>query len=320
VSKSDVVFSNLRGDVPAKLRILYDDLKHRNPAIVCCSLSGFGMTGPRSREPGYDYILQGLAGWMSVTGEPEGPPVKSGLSLVDYSGGFVAAISLLAAVHAAKRDGLGTDCDVSLFDTAIGLLTYVGAWHLTEGYSPERTAQSAHPTLVPFQNFATADGWIVVACGKEKFWTRLVDAMELQDWASDPRFGSFTTRASNRAEVVRRLQARFYERSTASWVDLLSSRGIPVAPVNSVEQALRDPQIEARGLTAEVRHPQWPRLRRLVPPVRVGKVGSDQREADLAPALGQDQEWVLKTVAGYDDRKISALRRAGAFGEMSPDA
>ncbi|WP_143308921.1 CaiB/BaiF CoA transferase family protein, partial [Candidatus Entotheonella palauensis] len=115
---SDAVYSNLRGDVPARLRILYDDLKHLNPAIVCCSLSGFGMTGPRQKEPGYDYILQGLAGWMSLTGEPDGPPTKSGLSLVDYSGGFVAALSLMVGLHAARRDGTGMDCDVSLFDTA----------------------------------------------------------------------------------------------------------------------------------------------------------------------------------------------------------
>lgn len=133
VKVSDVVYSNLRGDVPKKIGITYDDLKHLNPAIVCCSLTGFGMNGPRSREPGYDYVLQGLAGWMDLTGEPDGPPTKSGLSLVDYSGGFVAAISLLAGLHAARRDGVGMDCDVSLYDTAIGLLTYPAVWHLNAG-------------------------------------------------------------------------------------------------------------------------------------------------------------------------------------------
>ena len=126
VAVSDVVYSNLRGDVPEKMRIRYDDLKHLNPRIVCVSLTGFGMTGPRRAEPGYDYVLQGLAGWMELTGEPDGPPTKSGLSMVDYSGGFVAAISLLAGVHAARRDGVGMDCDVSLYDTAVTMLTYPG--------------------------------------------------------------------------------------------------------------------------------------------------------------------------------------------------
>ncbi len=130
VKVADVVYSNLRGDVPKKMRITYEDLKSFNPSIVCCSLTGFGMDGPRSQEPGYDYILQGLAGWMDVTGEPDGPPTKSGLSMVDYSGGLISAIALLAAVHAARRDGIGMDCDVSLYDTAIGMLTYPAAWHL----------------------------------------------------------------------------------------------------------------------------------------------------------------------------------------------
>ena len=159
--------------MPEKIKIRYEDLKHLNPAIVCCSLTGFGMTGPRRNEPGYDYVLQALAGWMDLTGEPEGPPSKSGLSMVDYSGGFVAAISLLAGIHAARRDGVGMDCDVSLYDTAIGMLTYPATWHLNAGFQPARTRHSAHPSLVPFQAFEAKDGWIVVGCAKEKFWQRL---------------------------------------------------------------------------------------------------------------------------------------------------
>ncbi|GAA4988904.1 hypothetical protein GCM10023205_69920 [Yinghuangia aomiensis] len=157
VCVSDVVYSNLRGDVPAKIGITYDDLKHLNPRIVCCSLSGFGMTGPRIAEPGYDYVLQGLLGWMDATGEPDGPPTKSGLSLVDYSAGFVAAIAVLAGVHAARRDGVGMDCDVSLFDTALALLNYPAAWHLNAGYTPHRTRRSSHPSLVAAAVLAARD-------------------------------------------------------------------------------------------------------------------------------------------------------------------
>jgi crotonobetainyl-CoA:carnitine CoA-transferase CaiB-like acyl-CoA transferase len=148
VRVSDVVYSNWRGDVPAKLRIRYEDLCRVNRRIVCCSLSGFGTTGPRADEPGYDYVLQALAGWMSLTGEPDGPPAKSALSLVDYSGGLAAGISLLAAVHAARRDGRGMDCDVSLYDTAIGMLTYLATWNLNGGFEPVRTRHSAHPSIV----------------------------------------------------------------------------------------------------------------------------------------------------------------------------
>ena len=147
VRESDVVFSNLRGDVPEKLGIRYEDLRHLNAAIVCCSLSGFGMTGPRSNQPGYDYIVQGLAGWMDLTGEPGGPPAKSGLSLVDWSGGYVAALAILVGLHASRRDGVGCDCDVSLFDNAISLLTYLATWNLTNGFVPVRTRHSAFRTL-----------------------------------------------------------------------------------------------------------------------------------------------------------------------------
>ena len=157
VKVCDVVYSNLRGDVPAKMKITYNDLKHLNPKIVCVSLTGFGMTGPRSSEPGYDYILQGLGGWMDLTGEPDGPPTKSGLSMVDFSGGFIAAISLLAGVHAARRDGVGMDCDLSLYDAAISMLTYPAVWHMNAGFEPVRTHHSAHPSLVPFQAFEASE-------------------------------------------------------------------------------------------------------------------------------------------------------------------
>ncbi|MGH7716841.1 MAG: CaiB/BaiF CoA transferase family protein, partial [Vulcanimicrobiaceae bacterium] len=138
VRKSDAVYSNLRGDIPKKLRITYDDLKGANPRIVCCSLSGFGMTGPRRKDPAYDYILQGIAGWMSVTGEPDGPPAKSGLSVVDFAGGYVAALAMMIGIHAARRDGKGMDCDTSLFDVAIGMTNYLATWNLSAGDVPKR--------------------------------------------------------------------------------------------------------------------------------------------------------------------------------------
>src|ERR1700688_2606277 len=139
VRVSDVVYSNVRGDVPHTLRVNYDDLKHLNPTIVCCALTGVGITGSRKNEPGYDYFLQGIAGCMDLTGEPSAPPAKSGLSLVDYSSGLVAAVAVLAGVHAARRDGVGMDCDVSLFDTALAMLTYPAIWDLHGDFTPART-------------------------------------------------------------------------------------------------------------------------------------------------------------------------------------
>jgi crotonobetainyl-CoA:carnitine CoA-transferase CaiB-like acyl-CoA transferase len=166
VRHADAVFSNLRGDLPARLGLTYEHLGPINPRIVCCSLSGFGMTGPRAAEPAYDYLLQGLAGWMSICGEPDGPPTKTGLSLVDMIGGTVAALSMLAGIHRARRDGVGCDCDVSLHEVALSYLNYVGTWHLSGGYVPGRPPMSAHPSIVPFQNLPARDGWLVVACAK----------------------------------------------------------------------------------------------------------------------------------------------------------
>lgn len=311
VRVSDVVYSNLRGDVPARLRLRYEDLEAVNPRIVCCSLSGFGMTGPRSREPAYDYILQGMAGWMSLTGEPDGPPAKSGLSLVDYSGGFVAALAVLAGLHAARRDGVGMDCDVSLFDTAVSLLAYLGTWYLTAGCVPQRAPQSAHPSLVPFQNFRTADGWIVVACPKEKFWERLCEVIGQPELARDPRFADFAARRAHAETLLPILEKAFGQAVSAHWLERLSAAGVPCGPVNSVAEALRDPQMAARGLVVETSHPQFGVVRQLVSPVRVGPERPAQRRA---PRRHEDADAILRALLGYDDGRIAALAGRGAFG------
>lgn len=311
VKCSDVVYSNLRGDVPARLGIRYCDLKGLNEKIVCCSLSGFGMTGPLRGQPGYDYLMQGLSGWMSLTGDPEGPPEKTGLSLVDYSGGFVAAIAILAGVHAARRDGTGMDCDLSLYDTAISLLTYIGTWHLTAGYEPERMARSAHPSLIPFQIFPAKDGWVIAGCAKEKFWRRLTEELGVPELAEDPRFVTFKDRYSNRAELQFILDEKFKERTVAEWLSILRRASVPVAPVNDVATALNEPQTVARQLVLASKHDRFGDVKKLSSPVRVGEPLSC---ASRAPKRGEHTAEVMAKILHYDHAKIDALRRAGAFG------
>src|SRR5665213_324186 len=308
---SDIVFSNLRGDVPERLAIRYDDLKHINLKIVCCSLSGYGMTGPRRADPGYDYVVQGLTGWMDLTGEPNGPPTKSGLSLVDYSGGLVAAISMLAALHAARRDGVGTDCDVSLFETAMSMLTYPAAWELNGDFVPRRTHHSAHPSIVPFQVFESKDGWIVVACPKEKFWRRLVDAMELEELASDPRFEGFAARREHAHEVLSILERAFVSRSTSEWEAILSAAQVPCGPVNSVAQALVDPQSVARHVVVSTEHPRFGEVRQVASAVRVGDEPATHRRA---PRRHEDADAILGDLLGYSEQFRSELSADGAFG------
>ena len=188
VRGSDAVFSNLRGDGPAKLGLRYEDLKDVNPRIVCCSLSGFGMTGPRAAEPAYDNLMQALAGWMSVTGEPDGPPTRSGLSLVDLSGGYVAAIALLSGLLArTARRGRAATATSRCSRPPSHELMYLGTWAASRGFVPPRRPNSSHPSIVPFQSFATADGWIAVACPKEPFWRALCDALARPEWAEGSR-------------------------------------------------------------------------------------------------------------------------------------
>ncbi|MEU6130804.1 CoA transferase [Saccharopolyspora sp. NPDC047091] len=311
VGVSDAVYSNLRGDVPAKMGIRYEDLKHLNPQIVCCSLSGYGMTGPRAKQPGYDYMLQGLAGWMSVTGEPDGPPTKSGLSMVDYSGGLVAAISLLSAIHGARRDGVGSDCDVSLYDTAIGMLTYLATWHLNAEFEPKRTHHSAHPSLVPFQNFPTADSWIVIGCAKQKFWEKFVDVLGSPAWAAEARFATTSDRYENSADCVRLIEQELARRGTAEWLELLEAAGVPCAPINSIPQALREEHTAARGMVVTTEHPRFGEVKQVASPVRAGEPRTDHQRA---PFLGEHTSSTLDELLGLDADEFRRLAGEGAFG------
>jgi crotonobetainyl-CoA:carnitine CoA-transferase CaiB-like acyl-CoA transferase len=311
VRGSDAVFSNLRGDGPAKLGLTYDALRQVNPRIVCVSLTGFGMTGPRATEAGYDYIIQAMAGWMSLTGDPDGPPTKSGLSLVDLSGGYVAAIALLAGLHRAQRDGEGCDADVSLFETALSELMYVGTWAATHGHVTPRRANSAHPSIVPFQAFATADGHITVAAAKQHFWTRLCDAIGRPDLREDPRYATFALRDEHRDELLAELDAVFASRRSDEWVALLVDAGVPVGRVNEVAEALEDPQTVARGTVVEIEHPNLGTVREIATPLRLT---GELPEPTRAPFLGEHTEELLQGLCGYSEERTAALRDAGAFG------
>jgi len=313
---SDAVYSNLRGDVPDKLGLRYANLAHLNPAIVCVSLSGFGMTGPRRAEPGYDYILQALTGWMSLTGEVGGPPTKSGLSLVDFSGGYVAAITLLAGIHAARRDGIGMDCDLSLYDVAMSLLTYQATWHLTSGWEPERLSRSAHPSLVPFQLFQGSDDWFVLACAKEKFYKQVVALIGRPELADEPGFDSFAARAENRDEVIAVLDEAFAEHTAAHWVEALQEAGVPAAPIRTVAEAMDDAHTADRNLVTETEHPHFGTVRSMISPVRVGDdpAGFDHKRA---PSRNEHAADVLAGLLGYSNDKVTALERDGAFGTRS---
>jgi crotonobetainyl-CoA:carnitine CoA-transferase CaiB-like acyl-CoA transferase len=227
--------------------------------------------------------VQGFAGWMQLKGEPDGPPTKSGLSLVDLSGGYAAALAIMAGLWRARREGAGCDCDVALLDVAQHELMYIGTWAASRRYVPPRRSKSAHPSLVPFQNFETADGWIVVAAPKEKFWSRLCEAIGRPELATDPRFADFGARDRNRDALAPILEEAFRTRSSAEWLETLRVTGVPCAPVHDVLDAVEEARL------VEYEHPTLGTVRQVASPLRLS--GAEPPVA-RAPFRGEHDEEV----------------------------
>jgi crotonobetainyl-CoA:carnitine CoA-transferase CaiB-like acyl-CoA transferase len=305
----DAVYSNPRGDLPAKLGFDYASLKTVNPRIVCCALSGFGKTGPRATDPGYDFLIQALAGFMSVTGDPDGAPTRCGVSIVDFSGGLMSAVGLLVGVLRARTTGVGADVDVSLLDTAVSMLNYLAVWNLNKGHRLERLANGAHQTLVPSQTFPTQDGYLVIMCMKEKFWKRLAHRVHLSRLADDPRFATFADRMQHRDELVPMLQRVMLTKTTAEWLEILRGQ-VPCAPVHTVEEALRDEQVLARDMVIDVEHPQFGRLREVGCPI---KIEGAQPRYGAGARLGADTDELLQALLGMSGEEIKALHDDGAI-------
>lgn len=290
VKKSDAVFNNLRGDVPEKLKINYNHLKHLNPKIVTCSLSGFGTSGSMEKEPAYDYLLQAMNGHMTLTGEPGGPPSKYGLSIIDFSTGMMAALGIMVGIYQAQNHGVGSDIDVSLFDTSLSVLNYLAIWHLNKGYEPVRTANSAHPTLVPSQQFPTKDGYIIVMCNKEKFFQTLCKELEVPELASNEKYKNFQSRFDNKEELLEKLMHLFKIHTTEYWLGRLKGK-VPIAPVNSVKEALKQPLVEERNMIVEVESQNFGNIKMLGTPI---KLSNYQPDYQAAPTLGQHNREIFE--------------------------
>ncbi len=284
VGTADAVFSNLRGDQPERLGLTYDALKHLNPAIVCVALTGYGRGPTEALLPGYDALIQAEAGWAALTGDPDGPPTKSGLSLADYIAGLTAALGLMVALFDARRTGIGRDVDTNLYDAALAMLTYPATWFLSAGVAPERRPGSGHPSVVPFQFFATADGHVAVAAPKEKFFRILVQRMGLAGIGDESRFADFEARGQNRDELVSILSARFADETTSVWLERLRGH-VPIAPVRTMEAALDLDELRTRGMLAEYEHPAFGTVRSVGLPLTMGGFSPVYAPG---PALGAD--------------------------------
>jgi crotonobetainyl-CoA:carnitine CoA-transferase CaiB-like acyl-CoA transferase len=308
VEGSDAVFDNLRGDLPAKLGITYAQLANVNPRIVCVHLSAYGRSGSRAAWPGFDYLMQAEAGYLSLTGEPDGPPARFGLSMIDMMTGTTAAMALLAGLVEARSTGRGRDLDVSLFDVAMHNLGYVATWYLNAGVVTNREPRSSHPSLTPSQLCRTKDGWLFLMCNKEKFWPALAEALGKPEWSTDPDYATFAARLKNRERITAELDAVLMTATTEEWMSRLRGK-VPIAPVYDVRQALDNPFVAEQQLVLDFEHAEHGNIRGVASPVRVD--GGDTHPRRAAPRLGEDTDALLEEL-GYAPHAIGALREQAA--------
>lgn len=304
VKGADAVFNNLRGDQPKKLGLTYERLKEFNPKVVCGHLSAYGRSGSRAAWPGFDYVMQAEAGYLSLSGEPDGPPARFGVSMVDFLTGATAGLGLLAGIIGARQTGVGRDVDVSLFDVALHSLTYLATWYLNEGATTTKQPRSAHPSATPCQLYRTRDGWIFIMCNKEKFWVTLTKLIDRPAWAEDPEFASFPSRLRNREKLTQMLDEVLMAASTAEWVAKFAGK-VPSAPIYDLKQALDNEFVAERKMILDVPHPARGTIRLMSSPIRCS---GEQDLTEPAPQLGADTEHLLHSM-GYDDARIETLRR-----------
>jgi crotonobetainyl-CoA:carnitine CoA-transferase CaiB-like acyl-CoA transferase len=305
---SDVLIENYKYGDLARYGLGYDDLKALNPRLIYCSVTGFGQTGPYRERPGYDFMIQGMGGMMSVTGEPDGAPgggpQRAGVPIADIITGMYASIAICAALAGRERTGRGQHLDLALLDSQIALLAYQNTNYFSTGEPPKRIG-NLHPNIVPYQPFRTRDGDVILACGNDNLFRKFCEAAGCAELVGDARFSTNGKRVENRAELTRLLQEVFRKRKTSEWVDLLEAAGVPNGPINNIAQVYAEPQVKARGVRVELTNASGVKVPLVASPMRFSETPVEYRLAP--PALGQHTEEVLRGL-GKSDAEITALR------------
>lgn len=317
VVECDVLLENYKAGSLGKYGLDYESLSAINPGLVYCSVTGFGQTGPRAPEPGYDFIIQGLGGLMSITGEkdgaPGGGPQKVGVAVADLMTGLYSAVAIEAALLSRAKTGRGQHVDMALLDVQIAMLCNQSQNYLASGRPPGRYG-NAHANIVPYQVFAAGDRDFVIACGNDSQFVSLCEAIGLPDLPKDPRFTRNSDRVRNREEVISILSAHFLTATADEWIGKIHPRGVPVGPINDIARALDEPQVKARGMLVSIPHALNPDFVTVGSPIKLSETPVDYPRP--APMLGEHTDALLKSLAGLDEETLADLERRGVIERL----
>ncbi|KPW42506.1 L-carnitine dehydratase/bile acid-inducible protein F [Pseudomonas syringae pv. apii] len=313
-AKSDIVIENFKVGGLAAHGLDYASLKAINPRLIYCSITGFGQSGPYATRPGYDFMIQALGGLMSLTGLPEGEegagPVKVGVALTDILTGLYSTTAILAALAHRDQSDVGQHIDMALLDVQVACLANQAMNYLTTGVAPERLG-NAHPNIVPYQSFPTADGDLILTVGNDSQFRKFAEVAGQSQWADDPRFLTNTLRVAHRAELIPLIRQVTVFKATAQWVAVLEAVGVPCAPVNDLAKVFADPQVVARGLAIELPHALGGKVPQVASPIRLSETPVEYRRAP--PMLGEHTSVVLEELLGLGGDEVASLRAAGVL-------
>jgi len=311
-AQSDVLLENFKVGDLARYGLGYEALRQLNPRLVYCSVTGFGQTGPYAERPGYDFMIQGMAGLMSITGERDelsgGGPQKAGIPIADIITGMYASIAVCAALAHREKSGAGQHLDLALFDSLTAVLSNQAGNYLATGVPPGRLG-NAHPNIVPYQTFKTSDGDIILACGNDNLFRKFCAVARCEELCGDPRFATNDKRVENRAAITSLLSDIFVKRTTRDWVEALEAAGVPNGPINNLEQVFQEPQAVARGLRIELDHPLAGRVSLVRSPMRFSATPLEHKIPP--PTLGQHTDEVLRGLLGMSEVEVARLRAEG---------
>jgi crotonobetainyl-CoA:carnitine CoA-transferase CaiB-like acyl-CoA transferase len=304
----DILVENFKVGALAKYGLGYKELRAEFPGLIYCSITGFGQTGPYAPRPGYDSLIQAMGGVMSLTGEPDGLPQKVGVPVADLFAGLYGAIGILAALRHRERTGMGQQVDIGMLDTHVAWLANQGMNYLATGENPERLGNQ-HPNIVPYQVFASQDGYIVLSIGNDATFRRFCENFELTHLLEDPRFATNAARVGNRQLVTDTLAPVLAQHPTVWWVEQLEALKIGCGPINTLKEVFADPQVIARNMVVEMKHSSGAPVKVIANPVRLSETPTDYRLPP--PTLGEHTEEVLQGLLGIDHETFAALREKG---------